>query len=71
MRHELMSAIYNDKRIIMHVILRETMVRLRACRMTVRLRSVNDHPFRTIPLNVEPFPEDVLRLIQLMKSWLN
>ncbi|MCK7386879.1 6-phospho-beta-glucosidase [Enterobacter cloacae] len=66
---ELMSAIYNDKRIIMHVNTRNygAIAGLPDdCAVEVSSMITRSGP---IPLNVEPFPEDVLRLIQLMKSF--
>ncbi|MFW8321077.1 6-phospho-beta-glucosidase [Klebsiella pneumoniae] len=66
---ELMNAIYNDKRIIMHV-------------NTCNNGAINGLPddcavevsslitaSGPLPLNVAPFPEDTLRLLQLMKSF--
>lgn len=66
---ELMAAIYNDKRIIMHVNTRNN-------------GTINDLPddcvvevssvigkSGALPLNVAPFAEDSLRLLQLMKSF--
>ena len=66
---ELMSAIYNDKRIIMHVNTRNDGAIAGLpddCAVEVSSMITRSGP---IPLNVEPFPEDVLRLIQLMKSF--
>ncbi|MFC3913250.1 6-phospho-beta-glucosidase [Pseudaeromonas sharmana] len=66
---ELMSAIYNDKRIIMHVNTRNqgTIAGLPDdCAVEVSALITRSGP---LPLNVAPFPEDVLRLLQLMKSF--
>ncbi|ENL7625507.1 6-phospho-beta-glucosidase [Enterobacter hormaechei] len=66
---ELMSAIYNDKRIIMHVNTRNDGAIAGLpddCAVEVSSMITRSGP---MPLNVEPFPEDVLRLIQLMKSF--
>ncbi|MEB6377830.1 6-phospho-beta-glucosidase [Leclercia adecarboxylata] len=66
---ELMSAIYNDKRIIMHVNTRNngTIAGLPDnCAVEVSSMITRSGP---VPLNVEPFPDDTLRLIQLMKSF--
>lgn len=66
---ELMSAIYNDKRIIMHVNTRNNGAIAGLpddCAVEVSSVITRSGP---LPLNVEPFPEDILRLIQLMKSF--
>ncbi|MDW6003627.1 6-phospho-beta-glucosidase [Vibrio mangrovi] len=66
---ELMSAIYNDKRTIMHVNTRNngTIAGLPDdCAVEVSSVITRSGP---LPLNVAPFPEDTLRLIQLMKSY--
>lgn len=66
---ELMSAIYNDKRIIMHVNTRNNGAISGLpdnCAVEVSSMITSSGP---VPLNVEPFPEDTLRLIQLMKSF--
>lgn len=66
---ELMSAIYNDKRIIMHVNTRNNGVIAGLpdnCAVEVSSLITRSGP---VPLNVEPFPDDTLRLIQLMKSF--
>ncbi|HBT4851950.1 TPA: 6-phospho-beta-glucosidase [Klebsiella pneumoniae] len=66
---ELMNAIYNDKRIIMHVNTRNngTINGLPDdCAVEVSSLITASGP---LPLNVAPFPEDTLRLLQLMKSF--
>ncbi len=66
---ELMSAIYNDKRIIMHVNTRNNGAIAGLpdnCAVEVSSLITRSGP---VPLNVEPFPDDTLRLIQLMKSF--
>ncbi len=66
---ELMSAIYNDKRIIMHVHTRNNGAIAGLpdnCAVEVSSLITRSGP---VPLNVEPFPDDTLRLIQLMKSF--
>ncbi|YBE67936.1 6-phospho-beta-glucosidase [Klebsiella pneumoniae] len=66
---ELMNAIYNDKRIIMHVNTRNNGAisgLLDDCAVEVSSLITASGP---LPLNVAPFPEDTLRLLQLMKSF--
>lgn len=66
---ELMSAIHNDKRIIMHVNTRNngTISGLPDdCAVEVSALITASGPQ---PLNVAAFPEDTLRLLQLMKSF--
>ncbi|MFV5158730.1 6-phospho-beta-glucosidase [Klebsiella pneumoniae] len=66
---ELMNAIYNDKRIIMHVNTRNngaTNGLPDDCAVEVSSLITASGP---LPLNVAPFPEDTLRLLQLMKSF--
>ncbi|WP_394246511.1 6-phospho-beta-glucosidase [Vibrio profundi] len=66
---ELMSSIYNNKRTIMHVNTRNngaTQGLPDDC--AVEVSSVITSS-AIIPLNVEPFPTDTLRLIQLMKEF--
>lgn len=66
---ELMSAIYNDKRIIMHVNTRNQGAIAGLpddCAVEVSSIITRSGP---LPLNVAPFPEDVLRLLQLMKTF--
>ena len=66
---ELMNAIYNDKRIIMHVNTRNNGAISGLpddCAVEVSLLITASGP---LPLNVAPFPEDTLRLLQLMKSF--
>ena len=66
---ELMSAIHNDKRIIMHVNTRNngTISGLPdECAVEVSSLITRSGP---LPLNVAPFPDDTLRLLQLMKSF--
>lgn len=66
---ELMNAIYNDKRIIMHVNTRNNSAINGLpddCAVEVSSLITASGP---LPLNVAPFPEDTLRLLQLMKSF--
>ena len=66
---ELMNAIYNDKRIIMHVNTRNNGAINGLpddCAVKVSSLITASGP---LPLNVAPFPEDTLRLLQLMKSF--
>ncbi|HDN2918742.1 TPA: 6-phospho-beta-glucosidase [Klebsiella pneumoniae] len=66
---ELMNAIYNDKRIIMHVKTRNNGAISGLpddCAVEVSSLITASGP---LPLNVAPFPEDTLRLLQLMKSF--
>ncbi|HBQ4103767.1 TPA: 6-phospho-beta-glucosidase [Klebsiella pneumoniae] len=66
---ELMNAIYNDKRIIMHVKTRNNGAINGLpddCAVEVSSLITASGP---LPLNVAPFPEDTLRLLQLMKSF--
>lgn len=66
---ELMNAIYNDKRIIMHVNTRNNGAISGLpddCAVEVSSLITASGP---LPLNVAPFPEDTLRLLQLMKSF--
>lgn len=66
---ELMSTIHNDKRIIMHVNTRNNGAIAGLpdnCAVEVSSMITRSGP---VPLNVEPFPHDTLRLIQLMKSF--
>ncbi|PVZ88005.1 6-phospho-beta-glucosidase [Serratia sp. S1B] len=66
---ELMCAIHNDKRIIMHVNTRNNGVISglpNDCAVEVSSLITRSGP---LPLNVAPFPEDTLRLLQLMKSF--
>ncbi|MFU9682602.1 6-phospho-beta-glucosidase [Klebsiella pneumoniae] len=66
---ELMSAIYNDKRIIMHVNTRNNGVISGLpdnCAVEVSSMITSSGP---IPLNVEPFPDDIMSQIQLMKTF--
>ncbi|MFM2483307.1 6-phospho-beta-glucosidase [Celerinatantimonas sp. YJH-8] len=66
---ELMTSIYNDKRTIMHVNTRNngTISGLPDhCTVEVSCVITKSGP---LPLNVEPFEEDTLRLIQLMKQF--
>ncbi|MCY2109624.1 6-phospho-beta-glucosidase [Klebsiella pneumoniae] len=66
---ELMNAIYNDKRIIMHVNTRNNCAINGLpddCAVEVSSLITASGP---LPLNVAPFPEDTLRLLQLMKSF--
>lgn len=66
---ELMNAIYNDKRIIMPVNTRNNGAINGLpddCAVEVSSLITASGP---LPLNVAPFPEDTLRLLQLMKSF--
>jgi 6-phospho-beta-glucosidase len=66
---ELMSAIYNDKRTIMHVntLNKGAIAGLPDdCTVEVSCMITKAGP---MPLNVAPFPTDTLRLIQLMKEF--
>ncbi|OUY74262.1 6-phospho-beta-glucosidase [Klebsiella pneumoniae] len=66
---ELMNAIYNDKRIIMHVNTRNNGAISGLpddCAVEVSSLITASGP---LPLNVAPFQEDTLRLLQLMKSF--
>ncbi|HBQ7469891.1 TPA: 6-phospho-beta-glucosidase [Klebsiella pneumoniae] len=66
---ELMNAIYNDKRIIMHVNTRNNGAINGLpddCAVEVSSLITASGP---LPLNVAPFPEDTLSLLQLMKSF--
>ena len=66
---ELMNAIYNDQRIIMHVNTRNNGAISGLpddCAVEVSSLITASGP---LPLNVAPFPEDTLRLLQLMKSF--
>lgn len=66
---ELMNAIYNDKRIIMHVNTRNNGAINGLpddCAVEVSSLITASGP---LPLNVAPFPDDTLRLLQLMKSF--
>ncbi|WP_347254250.1 6-phospho-beta-glucosidase [Leminorella grimontii] len=66
---ELMNAIYNDKRTIMHVNTRNNGAINGLpddCAVEVSSLITRSGP---LPLNVAPFPEDTLRLLQLMKSF--
>lgn len=66
---ELMNAIYKDKRIIMHVNTRNNGAINGLpddCAVEVSSLITASGP---LPLNVAPFPEDTLRLLQLMKSF--
>ncbi|WP_432453320.1 MULTISPECIES: 6-phospho-beta-glucosidase [unclassified Agarivorans] len=66
---ELMSAIYNDKRTIMHVNTRNHgAIAGLANDCVVEVSSVITKS-GPLPLNVAPFPSDTLRLIQLMKEF--
>ena len=66
---ELMNAIYNDKRIIMHVNTRNNgAINGLPDDCAVEVSSLNTAS-GPLPLNVAPFPEDTLRLLQLMKSF--
>lgn len=66
---ELMSSIYNNKRTIMHVNTRNNgAIQGLPDDCTVEVSSVITSS-AIIPLNVEPFPTDTLRLIQLMKEF--
>lgn len=64
-----MNAIYNDKRILMHVNTRNNGAINGLpddCAVEVSSLITASGP---LPLNVAPFPEDTLRLLQLMKSF--
>ena len=66
---ELMSAIHNDKRIIMHVNTRNNGAingLPNECAVEVSSLITKSGP---LPLNVAPFPQDTLRLLQLMKEF--
>ena len=66
---ELMSSIYNDKRSIMHVNTRNNGAISGLpdnCAVEVSSVITKSGP---IPLNVAPFPEDIMRLLQLMKEY--
>ncbi|WP_071911839.1 6-phospho-beta-glucosidase [Aeromonas sp. SCS5] len=66
---ELMSAIHNDKRIIMHVNTRNNGAingLPDECAVEVSSLISKSGP---LPLNVAPFPQDTLRLLQLMKEF--
>jgi 6-phospho-beta-glucosidase len=66
---ELMSAIHNDKRIIMHVNTRNNGAingLPDECAVEVSALITKSGP---LPLNVAPFPQDTLRLLQLMKEF--
>lgn len=66
---ELMSSIYNDKRTVMHVNTRNNGAINGLpddCTVEVSSLITKNGP---LPLNVEPFPSDTLRLIQLMKEF--
>ncbi|WP_421194457.1 6-phospho-beta-glucosidase [Aeromonas jandaei] len=66
---ELMSAIHNDKRIIMHVNTRNNGAingLPDECAVEVSSLITKSGP---LPLNVVPFPQDTLRLLQLMKEF--
>ncbi|WP_421214156.1 6-phospho-beta-glucosidase [Aeromonas jandaei] len=66
---ELMSAIHNDKRIIMHVNTRNNGAingLPDQCAVEVSSLITKSGP---LPLNVAPFPQDTLRLLQLMKEF--
>ncbi len=66
---ELMNAIYNDKRIIMHVNTRNNgAINGLPDDFAVEVSSLITAS-GPLPLNVAPFPEDTLRLLQLMKSF--
>ncbi|HEE4853053.1 6-phospho-beta-glucosidase [Klebsiella pneumoniae] len=66
---ELMNAIYNDKRIIMHVNTRNNgAINGLPDDCAVEVSSLITAS-GALPLNVAPFPEDTLRLLQLMKSF--
>lgn len=67
----LMSAIFNDKRTIMHVNTRNNgAIAGLPDDSAVEVSSVITSA-GPVPLNVAPFPEDSLRLIQLMKTFEN
>ena len=64
-----MSAIHNDNRIIMHVNTRNNGAINGLpddCAVEVSSLITRSGP---LPLNVAPFPDDTLRLLQLMKSF--
>lgn len=66
---ELMSSIYNDKRTVMHVNTRNNGAISDLpddCAVEVSSIITKNGP---LPLNVDPFPSDTLRLIQLMKEF--
>ncbi|MBL0666713.1 6-phospho-beta-glucosidase [Aeromonas jandaei] len=66
---ELMSAIHNDKRIIMHVNTRNNGAingLPDQCAVEISSLITKSGP---LPLNVAPFPQDTLRLLQLMKEF--
>ncbi|MGY3945958.1 6-phospho-beta-glucosidase [Aeromonas allosaccharophila] len=66
---KLMSAIHNDKRIIMHVNTRNNGAingLPDECAVEVSSLITKSGP---LPLNVAPFPQDTLRLLQLMKEF--
>ena len=66
---ELMSAIHNDKRIFMHVNTRNNGAingLPDECAVEVSSLITKSGP---LPLNVAPFPQDTLRLLQLMKEF--
>ena len=66
---ELMSAIHNDKRIIMHVNTRNNGAingLPNECAVEVSALITKSGP---LALNVAPFPQDTLRLLQLMKEF--
>ncbi|SJN60014.1 putative 6-phospho-beta-glucosidase [Vibrio ruber DSM 16370] len=66
---ELMTSIYNDKRTVMHVNTRNHGAISGLpddCAVEVSSIITKSGP---LPLNVEPFPDDTLRLIQLMKAY--
>ncbi len=66
---ELMSAIHNDKRIIMHVNTRNNgAINGLPDECAVEVSSLITKS-GTLPLNVAPFPQDTLRLLQLMKEF--
>ena len=66
---ELMSSIYNDKRTIMHINTRNNGAINGLpddCAVEVSCMITKAGP---VPLNVAPFPDDTLRLIQLIKEF--
>lgn len=66
---ELMSSIYNDKRTIMHVNTRNNgAIHGLPDNCAVEVSSIITRS-GILPLSVEPFPSDTLRLIQLMKEF--
>lgn len=66
---ELMSAIHNDKRIIMHVNIRNNgAISGLPDESAVEVSSLITKS-GPLPLNVAPFPQDTLRLLQLMKEF--